>query len=455
VANPGPFADDPPEGQAPTQVALPGQDGNRAEELLAEAKRAGAATLADVMRSAVDRLLAQGANKPQVSRKLARLFSDAEKDKLAHALGATLATANLLGRSRIRERQRLAEAGVKFSDVQAFADFADPIPLLSPQAAVNYFRNLVPELGTDPKRFGRDMRRQAFTLAAATEETLVGKVQGEIATFLATGQGSYQRGFLTLPGGREIALTHEGPRAQAGGEVMVVVDVAKLDEAWQQNERGLYIPEGGGGPESEGGYQGRRREVQQFLRDNNTLQASAVQMIGNGVQFADGRHRFSVLRDMGVEALPVSVPAEDAERVQAVVGYEGRPPGAGVETLTGPQAVGRLLDQAGVSPQNPGYSELVFRTNAMDAYNTGSEEERQDPDVIETFPVWRMSNPDDGRSRPSHAARNGNYYAAEVSFFTVRGTAAEDVIQCRCVPIPVSKYEWKDLRAAGARLTRA
>ncbi len=68
------------------------------------------------------------------------------------------------------------------------------------------------------------------------------------------------------------------------------------------------------------------------------------------------------------------------------------------------------------------------------------------------FPTWRYSNPDDSRSRPSHAARNGLYYPSSVPFTAIRGTAAADVINCRCLPIAIDRWSWRALRAAGARL---
>jgi predicted double-glycine peptidase len=185
-----------------------------------------------------------------------------------------------------------------------------PVEPLPPEAAVSYFRGLVPTLGVDPQRFGQDQRRRAFTLAAATDQQLLGTVQGLIADRLKSGQQ-----FRAAPG-----------------------------------------------------------EIDQLLAD------------------------------------------------------------------------------AGVSPKNPQYSEMVFRTNMMDAYTTASDAERRDPDVIATFPVWKYSNPHDSRSRPTHAERNGWYYPADVPFVTVRGTGIEDAANCRCVPIPVDKWDWARLRAGGARI---
>ncbi len=117
-----------------------------------------------------------------------------------------------------------------------------------------------------------------------------------------------------------------------------------------------------------------------------------------------------------------------------------------------PRVIAQVLDQAGVSPRNPQYAEMVFRTNTMDAYNTAATQEQQDPDVIETFPVWQYANPDDSRSRPLHAERDGKYYPAAVPFVKVRGTDIANAANCRCTFIPIDKWEWARLVSQGVRI---
>ncbi len=188
---------------------------------------------------------------------------------------------------------------------------ATPTPL-HPEKALAYFKGLVPTLGVDPQRFGEAMRRRAFTLAAATEDTLLGSIQGYIADRLATGTG--------------------------------------------------------------------------FSRAGKDIDAA--------------------------------------------------------------------LDAAGVGPTQKGYGSMVFRTNAMDAYNTGADVERQDPDVIDTFPVWQYLGIPDGRERPAHRVHNDLYYPAEISFAEVRDEVKGefDGYQCRCTSRPVSKWEWRRLYLDGARI---
>lgn len=114
-----------------------------------------------------------------------------------------------------------------------------------------------------------------------------------------------------------------------------------------------------------------------------------------------------------------------------------------------PKAIREVLDQAGVTPRNPQYSELVFRTNAMDSYTQGLEAERQKPDVAATFKIWEYLGIQDGREGDDHRPNFGKYYPAEISFQDIRGPR---IWNCRCVPSPVSVYEWERLKAQGARI---
>ncbi len=113
-----------------------------------------------------------------------------------------------------------------------------------------------------------------------------------------------------------------------------------------------------------------------------------------------------------------------------------------------------ILDDAGVSPKNPQYAEMVFRTNAMSAYNAGSSKEMQDPDVAESFPVWQWASILDGRGRPEHEDRNENYYPNDTSFEDVRDADGFDGYNCRCSTIPIFVDDWNDLQADGAEVSK-
>lgn len=178
------FSEDHPGGSAPIEdmFALPGADGARAIELLRRAKDEGEAELLAVANQAIRRL----ASDPDWIT-TTTLFSDEELERLQNAFSATVAAADLLGRSRIIAIANREREGVQtFSDGEynGFEVFADPIPPQPPRSAVEYFRSLIPSLNIDPSRYGPGLMRQAFTLAYATDQTLLQRVKGVILNYL-------------------------------------------------------------------------------------------------------------------------------------------------------------------------------------------------------------------------------------------------------------------------------
>lgn len=92
-----------------------------------------------------------------------------------------------------------------------------------------------------------------------------------------------------------------------GGRATVLVDPHKLNAAWSKDAN-FHIPEGGGGAE----IAGRRDGFKTFLETGQPVEQPAVMLVGDRVVFGDGRHRFSVLRDAGIDRIPVTVPADQA-----------------------------------------------------------------------------------------------------------------------------------------------
>lgn len=119
------------------------------------------------------------------------------------------------------------------------------------------------------------------------------------------------------------------------------------------------------------------------------------------------------------------------------------------EGRNGANDVQDLLDAAGVSSRNPAYSDLIWRTNAMDSFNVGHDEERQAPDVIDEFPVWEYLIVDDDQTGEDHRPKGGKYYPARASFAEVRGNRP---FFCRCSQRAIDRGEWARLQKAGAVL---
>ena len=153
------------------------------------------------------------------------------------------------------------------------------------------------------------------------------------------------------------------------------------------------------------------------------------------------------------QAFTLAASSEQAltQRVKDII-LENLQSGAG--TRAGAIQIEQTLDAAGVLPSNPQYSEMVYRTNAMGAYNRGAADELADPVVGEFFPCWQYIGIDDGRERSRHRVHFDRYYPNTVSFEAVRDSEAGkfDGYNCRCTFRPVSKYEWAKLSAAGAVL---
>jgi hypothetical protein len=269
--------------------------------LIKASKARGVQVMADVLGTAVRRFKGVG---PVLLRP--------DLDKLADALAAVNATAELLGRSRVREvatRARVWKGSHNGPPDVPFSSFADAPAgiIVTPTQALDYFTSLHPELGVDPRRFGPEKRRQAFTLAESANRVLTARVHKIIAESIRGSEGA----------------------ADA---------TAKISDA---------------------------------------------------------------------------------------------------------------LTAAGVSPKNPQYAEMVFRTNAMDAFQQGVYEEGRHPDVADVFPAWEYLGIRDGRQGPDHEPHFGRLYPADAAFSDVRG---DRPFNCRCSMRWVDTFELADLLRAGRRV---
>lgn len=179
--SPSPFsaADYHPVGQVPDLFALPGPDGTAVVKALRTAVDAGRRVMTELAGAAVSR---------HVAGEPLHLTPD-ESDRLAAAFAASTAAADLLGRARalrLAGRHRAATFSAADDGVSVFADLpGEGLPVLEPRAALDYFLKLVPRLGVDPERWAGEIGRKAFTLAVATERSLLERVQAGIAKVMA------------------------------------------------------------------------------------------------------------------------------------------------------------------------------------------------------------------------------------------------------------------------------
>ena len=106
--------------------------------------------------------------------------------------------------------------------------------------------------------------------------------------------------FENQPPGVKFVL---GAQARGCGDKLVTVNVAKLDAAWAK-EADCYIGKGG-----TGNVIGQRYPAfKDFKLKGIPIQVSEVVVDDLGaVRFINGRHRFSVLRDEGMQQMPVAM----------------------------------------------------------------------------------------------------------------------------------------------------
>jgi len=94
-------------------------------------------------------------------------------------------------------------------------------------------------------------------------------------------------------------------------DVVVWVDVSKVEDAWPRNY--LYIEAGGEG-RSQQPY--RYHRFGEWIRGGETIEMSSICACDGEIGFTDGRHRFAWLRDHGVKRLPIAVCRACAEEVE-------------------------------------------------------------------------------------------------------------------------------------------
>jgi hypothetical protein len=113
------------------------------------------------------------------------------------------------------------------------------------------------------------------------------------------------------------------------GHKVVIVDVAKFDQAWSQ-DYGFYLPPGGRGSNyiplyhkdnpDYNRYDRVQEEVPKFKESGRDFEMSTVGLKGNIPTFTDGRHRFAYFRDKGIKHLPISVSKANAIKMKKLFG---------------------------------------------------------------------------------------------------------------------------------------
>lgn len=102
---------------------------------------------------------------------------------------------------------------------------------------------------------------------------------------------------------------------RAPDDVVVMTDIRKFDEGWSKDQ--MYISPGGEG-ESIGD---RYEHFKHYLTTGDPVIMSEVSVIYRDIPaFTNGRHRYSVFRDMGWKKIPMSVDPESAPKFRRLYG---------------------------------------------------------------------------------------------------------------------------------------
>jgi hypothetical protein len=145
-----------------------------------------------------------------------------------------------------------------------------------------------------------DQDQEAMLVESVTLNIL-GKAQRNVEK---TGLPSLQIQDKVLP------VTMHKLEEKAGNQI-VNISPETFDKAFSKTDW-QYVGKGG-----EGGIEGRYKGFENWLKDAKSLTASNVSVNKDGgIVFGDGRHRYAVLRDMGLDKLPISMDKESIENAK-------------------------------------------------------------------------------------------------------------------------------------------
>jgi hypothetical protein len=378
------------------------------------------------------------------------LFDDEELKQLQASLAGTIATADLLGRSRVR--QFVAKHVEAEKSAQPLASFAEPPGSADFIAALNSALSATPSQHGDARLVARVFEAVKAKLPDLT------RAEFDQQLIAAHRSGAITLSRIDLPQGidpadiRQSQVDHLNaefhliePGRRSGGRTGVQAAAAPPAPPPPPPP----TPIAPSSPDPSDPFHVFPEPIP-FQRPDEavTYFNRLVPSIGTD-PYRYGplleRHAFT-LAAAADQALLDKVKQAIVKKVQAAVGSRI----AGAAPLgTATADVQDILDAAGVSPANPQYAEMVVRTSMMDAYNAGQTAEMAAPEMREFFPVWRYEGILDSRTGDDHRPKIDKYYPSTAVFADVRGPR---VWNCRCCQTPVYRTEWAELQGRGARV---
>jgi hypothetical protein len=191
-------------------------------------------------------------------------------------------------------------------------------------------------------------------------------------------------------GDRTIPVTINRIDKKSGGQ-LVNVNPSAFDEAFSKTGW-QYVGEKG-----KDGISGRYEKFENYLKDAKSIEASNVSVNKDGgIVFGDGRHRYAVLRDMGLDELPIVMDKEsikNAKKFGYLAGSPKTPIAPRQEALDTAQRNAALsVEQGGLGLPKDNTPEM--RAEAMgfqDVYHGTTKGAKKEQ--LRDAEFWMTSNP--------------------------------------------------------------
>jgi len=176
-------------------------------------------------------------------------------------------------------------------------------------------------LGTAPDQMGLSVLNPDYEkIRKAAEPAFALGLLGQAAPLLAPITKGLPVGASIQNVGKDLSAIQIGDRTipvtinridkKSGGQ-LVNVNPSAFDEAFSKTGW-QYVGEKG-----KEGISGRYEKFENFLKDAKSIEASNVSVNKDGgIVFGDGRHRYAVLRDMGLDELPIVMDKESIKNAK-------------------------------------------------------------------------------------------------------------------------------------------
>jgi len=266
-------------------------------------------------------------------------------------------------------------------------------------------------LGTAPDQMGLSVLNPDYEkIRKAAEPAFALGLLGQAAPLLAPMTKGLPVGASIKNVGKDLSAIQIGDRTipvtinridkKSGGQ-LVNVNPSAFDEAFSKTGW-QYVGEKG-----KQGISGRHEKFENFLKDAKSIEASNVSVNKDGgIVFGDGRHRYAVLRDMGLDELPIVMDKESIKNAKKF-GYLSDSPKTPIaprqEALDTAQRNAALpVEEGGLGLPKDNTPEM--RAEAM-GYNTSAYRGSTAIEKSHTNPIWWTEDPSYANTYAAHIVK--------------------------------------------------